>query len=270
MNFLARVKLSNYYDLILDNLVHESGTPPITDIEGTTALLLDDGTSWEFIDGEWQQIDIATDKIIINSFYPFLTSICNSIECDFVKAQLSAVYEDVVLSLEENNVVKLSGLSSAPRVKKDDFVVIVNYIKKYTTGDCIDWSNCWSEQVCLASDLYGITLPEEPITVLNSYMTKVVNLTETTLDVDNNGIDIRITGDEEVVGVFFVSFPPDFMTMAINMLGYDIFNRDDKEKRQERLGNYTYTNFEPIQYYGSGTYPANLENKIKYWQKIHL
>jgi len=270
MNFLARVKLSNNYDLILDNLVHESGTPPICDVEGTTALLLDDGTSWEFTDNEWQQIDIANDIIIKNSFYPFLTSICNSIGNDFIKGQLSAVYENITLSLEENNIVKLSGLSSAPKVKVGDFVILVNFIKKYQTGDTVNWYNCWSDQINLASDLFGITLPAEPIDVLNLYLTNVSSISTNTIDIDNNGLDVRISGEEETVGVFFVSFPPDFITMAINMLGFDMFGRDNKEIRQERLGNYTYTNFEPVQYYGIGTYPSYLENKIKYWQKIHL
>ena len=67
MNFLARVKLSNDYDLILNNLIRPTGSAPITDVDGTTALLLDDGTSWEYLDEEWKRIDEATDLIILNS-----------------------------------------------------------------------------------------------------------------------------------------------------------------------------------------------------------
>jgi len=270
MNFLAKVKLSNNYDLVLNNLAHESGTEPITDVEGTTALLLDDGTSWEFLDGDWQQIDIATDRIITDSFYPFLTSICNSIESDFIKGQLCAIYQNVTASVDDNNIVTLAGLSEAPKIQAGDYVIIADYVKKYTTGDTVNWETCWSRQIELAEDLFGITLPDEPIELLNAYLTTVLDTDTTSIDIDNNGVDMRITGDSSTIGIFFVSFPPDFINVAINMLGYDMFIRDSKEKRQERLGNYTYTNFEPIQYYGTGTYPANLENKVKYWQQIHV
>ena len=67
-----------------------------------------------------------------------------------------------------------------------------------------------------------------------------------------------------------MSFPQDFINAAISMLGYDMFIRESKEKNREALGNYTYSNFAPAQYYGDGEYPKNLQNKIKYWQKIYI
>ena len=230
MNFLARVKLSNDYDLILNNLIRPTGSAPITDVDGTTALLLDDGTSWEYLDGEWKRIDEATDLIILNSFYPFVTSVCNSIQNDFVKCQLSAVYENITLSKVDDTIV-LSGLTIAPKVQAGDFVIIRNY-----TG---------------------------------SNLTTVLETTDTSIIVDATGTNIRVTGSAETVGVLFASFPPDFLDSTINMLGYDMFKRENKEKRQERLGNYTYTNFEPNQYYGIGSYPTSLEDKVKFWQYVH-
>lgn len=236
MNSLARVKLSNNYDLVVNNLYEEgavSGQPktPITDVEGTTALLLTDGTSWEFLDNEWKQIEISTDKIILDSFYSFLTSVCNSVQNDFVKCQLSAVYEGVMLS-KENDTITITGLLTPPKVQVGDYVIIRNYV--------------------------------------GSNLSVVTKTTDTSISVDATGTDIRISGDTETIGVLFVSLPPDFLDAAISMLGFDMFLREDKEKRQERLGNYTYTNFEPGQYYGVGEYPTNLQNKIKFWQRIHV
>ena len=233
MNFLARVKLSNNYDLILNNLQHATGDPPITEVDGTTVLLLDDGTSWEYLDGEWGRIEEATDLLITVSLYPFLTSICHSIQNDFVKCQLSAVYEDVTLSKDDTqNELTIDGLLTSPKVQAGDFVIIRNYV--------------------------------------GSSLTIVKSTTTTSITVDSTGIESRITGAPETVGVLFVSFPPDFLDSAINMMGYDLFKRENKEKRQERLGNYTYTNFEPVQYYGFGTYPSNIENRVKYWQTVHV
>ena len=236
MNSLARVKLSNKYDFVVNSLYEEgtvSGEPktPITDIEGSTALLLTDGTSWEFLDNAWQQIEIETDKIILTSFYSFITSICNSIQNDFVKCQLSAVYEGITLSSNET-AVTISDLLTPPKVQAGDYVIIRNYV--------------------------------------GSTLSVVTATTDTSISIDKTGTDIRISGDVETVGVLFVSLPPDFLDAAIGMLGFDMFLREDKEKRQERLGNYTYTNFEPGQYYGVGEYPANLQNKVKFWQKIYV
>lgn len=236
MNSLARVKLSNKYDFVVNSL-YEEGTPsgqpkvPITDVEGSTALLLTDGTSWELLDDAWQQIEIETDKIILNSFYSFLTSICNSIQNDFVKCQLSAVYEGVTLSAGDESVT-ISGLLTPPKVQVGDYVIIRNYV--------------------------------------GSNLSVVTATTDTSVTIDKTGTDIRISGEAETVGILFVSLPPDFLDAAISMLGFDMFLREDKEKRQERLGNYTYTNFEPGQYYGVGEYPANLQNKVKFWQKIYV
>ena len=69
--------------------------------------------------------------------------------------------------------------------------------------------------------------------------------------------------------VHLAMFPPQFLDAVLDMLGYDLFKREGKEVRTERLGNYTYTNFEPAAYYGLGTYPQNLEEGIKYWQHVH-
>lgn len=69
--------------------------------------------------------------------------------------------------------------------------------------------------------------------------------------------------------VHLVMFPPQFLNAVLDMLGYDLFKREGKEVRTERLGNYTYTNFEPAAYYGLGTYPQDLEDCIKYWQHVY-
>ena len=95
---LARVKLSNNYDLVRDNLTVETGSEPITDTEGTTVLLLDDGTSWEFVGGDWSQIEVEQDRAILNSLYAFMGTVCESINNFFIKPQLSAVYQGVLLS----------------------------------------------------------------------------------------------------------------------------------------------------------------------------
>lgn len=232
MNILAKVKLSNYYDLVVSSLYKQDGITPITDVEGTTALLKTDGTSYEFLDSKWKQIDLNLDETILNSFYSFITSICNSICNDFVECQFSSVYEGVTISKDlENNSFIISGLSTPPKVITNDYVIIK--------------------------------------TLIGSSLTTVKAVTDTSITVDATGVEMRISGEPETLGVLFVSFPLDFIDTAIAMFGYDLFDRKDKEKRQERLGNYTYTNFEPMQYYGNGEYPVNLQRKIQFWQKIY-
>ena len=53
MNILTRVKLSNKYDLVVNSLYNDIDAvqKPITDIEGTRALLTTDCTRWESVDG---------------------------------------------------------------------------------------------------------------------------------------------------------------------------------------------------------------------------
>lgn len=224
--------MANQYDFITNELTN------LTDVDGSTALLLSDGSSWEFMDGEWQQTEQSTDEFIKATIYPFLMSVCDSIHNDFVRCCLSKVYKNVTLAYHEDccvdkkSVVEINGLSEAPKVCKGDYVLLR--------------------------------------TVANNYLTTVCGTTNNQIFVDNNGLNIRITGEPECVGVHFVSFPPQFLDAALSMLGYDIYSREDKEKRQERLGNYTYTNFEPIQYYGNGSYPQYLEDTVKYWQNICL
>ena len=127
MNFLAKIKLSNNYDLI------DTGTPPITDVEGTTALLTDDGTSWEFLEGSWQQIDIPTDMVIKHSIYPFLSSICNSIGNTFANCEFSAFYEQAIIGIDEDNNYTISSLEVAPKVQAGDFVLINTSIDSVLT-----------------------------------------------------------------------------------------------------------------------------------------
>ena len=79
---------------------------------------------------------------------------------------------------------------------------------------------------------------------------------------------MRVSGKAETIGLLFVDFPPQFLDNVFAMLAFDLFLREDKEKRQERLGNYTYTNFEPHNYYGLGSYPTHLEDAVKYFQHI--
>lgn len=232
MNILAKVKLSNDYDLVVSSLYKQDGVTPITDVEGTTALLKTDGTSYEFLDSKWQQIDLSLDEKILNSFYSFISSICNSICNDFVKCQFSNFYEAVTISKDlENNSFIISGLSTPPKVITNDYVIVR--------------------------------------TSIGSSLTTVKTVTDTSVTVDSIGVEMRISGEPETLGILFVSFPLDFIDTVIAMLGYDLFTRADKEKRQERLGNYTYTNFEPMEYYGTGQYPANLQRKVQFWQMIH-
>ena len=96
-NFLLDIKLSglellnNTDTLIVDSLYTEKQEDettvqiPITDIEGTNAILTTDGTSWIYTDGDWEQTDTVVDYKINNSLYPFIMSVNNSIENKFLK-----------------------------------------------------------------------------------------------------------------------------------------------------------------------------------------
>ena len=272
MNSLAKIKQSNFYDFSVNNLyTDENGLEPITDVEGSTALLLTDGTSWEFVNGQWTQIDIAVDMVITEGLYSFITSVCNSIKNDFTVLQESSIYQDASLAVVENSVV-IGNLSTEPLVQAGDYVLVRKYVQKYASGDFVDWSGFWQAERSRYEDLYGIILPESPIIETNSYLTTVTAISDTSVTVDNKGANIRTKGADtaEIVGVFFVSMPPDAYNTILEMYGYDLFKRGDKEKRQERLGNYTYTNFEPVQYYGTGNYPSYLDEKIKYYQRLNF
>ena len=247
MNALAKIKLlSNKYDLIVESLynvvvdseTNEETNVPITDVEGTTALLMTDGTSWEFVDEDWQQIDENIDKAILYSLFPFIMSVCNSIHNPFIKCSNSYVYKNIKLSYYQNKreFINIEQISDEIYVQAEDFVILK--------------------------------------TCTNEYLTQVNGIVDTvdekTITLDNRGLNIRISGKEQTVGLFVVDFPPQFLDNVYAMLAYDLFTREDKEKRQERLGNYTYTNFEPINYYGLGSYPTQLEDAIKYFQIIHV
>jgi len=232
MNSLARVKLSNRYDLVRDDLTQPTGSAPITNIDGTTILLLDNGTSWQYTDSEWEQIELQEDTTIVNSIFPFLASVCDSIDNYFTTDDFSVLYEGVTLSWQDG-IATISGLVDPPLVKVGDYALIETYTSEY--------------------------------------LTKITAKSSTSISFDNTtGENVRITGEAENVAVSLVSFPSNFLNAALDMLGYNMFSREAKEKRQERLGNYTYTNFEPVQYYGSSNYPKDIENIVKSYEIILL
>ena len=241
MNALAKIKLlSNKYDLVVESLYNEitdeeSGETtqePITDIEGTTALLTTDGTSWEFVDEKWQQIDKNIDKTISYSLFPFIMSVCNAIHNPFAKCLNSHIYKDVILVYGENTKeeINITNINDDIDVQAGDYIIVK--------------------------------------TCTNEYLTQVLEVGDDTIKIDNRGLNMRVSGKVETIGLLFVDFPPQFLDNVFAMLAYDLFLREDKEKRQERLGNYTYTNFEPHNYYGLGSYPTQLEDAVKYFQHI--
>lgn len=241
MNLLSRVKSVNKYDYIVNSLYREEETEegtitvPITDIDGETALLLTDGTSWQLNENEWLQIEQDLDVRIMESVYPFIMSVCESIHNRFIKCCMTRCYKEALMSYKEESnktVVNISNLEDGHVFQAEDFIIIH--------------------------------------TKVNDYLTQVVDTETSNIDVNNEGVGIRVYGEPEHIHLGFVSFPQSFLSTALDMLGYDFFVRDDKEKRQERLGNYTYTNFEPVNYYGEGSYPKQLEEAIKYWQRIQL
>lgn len=242
MNALVKVKPFSRYNLVVESLykdvldeeTQETHQEPITDEEGTTALLLTDGTSWEFVDDQWQQIEESIDKTILYSLFPFLMSTCNSIQNDFIVCCNSRIYKDITLAYNEDDktIVEINNIADEILVQAGDFVRIK--------------------------------------TCANEYLTTVLEISDNQIKIDNRGLDIRVTGKAQNIGIFFTSFPPQFLDAAYAMLAYDLFDREDKEKRQERLGNYTYTNFEPGNYYGLGSYPTYLEDSIKYFASHHV
>lgn len=243
MNFLTKIKSANEYNYIVDSLYKEvideetgeTSLEPITDIDGDTALLITDGSSWQLTDGVWEQIEQNLDYQINQSLYPFILSVCESIHNCFIKKCMSRFYENAILAytdIQKKDKVEITNLNEEPIVQDEDFVII---------GNCV-----------------------------SNYLTQVTAITNDSIEVKNDGVNIRVTGKEENIKVCFVSFPMSFLMTVLDMLSYDFFHREAKELRQERLGNYTYTNFEPIQYYGEGSYPKYLEDSLKYWQKVFL
>lgn len=239
MNLLTALKLKsgNYNNVVSSLWKDEEKTIPVIDVDGEVVLLSTDGTSWEYTngtDGCWVQVDIDIDVQILNSIYPFMMSVSNSIYNDFVNCCCSKFYKNVTVTenVDEKEFLDIT-LNEPPCVREGDFIMVVS---------------CH-----------------------NKYLTKVMKITGNILTVDNRGLDMRFepTADN-YVGILLVSYPPDYLQVVLDMFAFDLFKREDKEKRQERLGNYTYTNFEPIAYYGSGSYPKEMQDAIQYWQYIHV
>ena len=241
MNYLARVKRSKDYDLIVESLYNQFEDPetgsitiePITNEEGTTALLLTDGTSWEYVNEQWQRIDEALDQLILYSLNPFIMQICDSIHNHFIRCEKTQKIKEGLLAYdtEDKNKVIVTGFEEKPFAQTGDFI----YIE----------------------------------TELQTLLSRVLDKTDNQLVYDDKGLCTRITGENEKIYVHFVMFPPQFLDVVLDMLGYDLFKREGHQVRTERLGNYTYTNFEPAAYYGIGTYPQELEDNIKYWQHVY-
>lgn len=248
IDFLFKIKL-NALTMLQDNetLVVESlyksvegedgeiTQEPITDVEGTTALLKTDGTSWIFLNNEWVQIDANLDYKILCSIYPFIMSVNNSINNNFVILSKSKIYNNLQFKQNEENsdFVDIEGFDSDILVQAGDFI----FIKTCT----------------------------------NIYLSYVQSVSANSITVDNRGLNIRITGvAEEYMFLGLVSFPADYLDAVLSMMAYDFYQRDSKEKRQERLGSYTYINFEPERYYGNGSYPKYLQDTVSYWQKIFI
>lgn len=211
---------------------------PITDVEGSTALLTD-GTSWEFVDGEWQQIDKQLDFLIKNSLLPFIMEVCDSIHFHFIRKDKSFMLKNGLIgrNTEKPEWLDITGENKNPtKLVLDDFVYIETQLQMLLTN-------------------------------LRTAMTTSDSNVE--FSVIDMGLNTRLTGDPEDIMVHLVMFPPQFLNAVADMLAYDLFEREGREVRTERLGNYTYTNFEPVAYYGEGAYPKRLEDAIKYWQMIH-
>lgn len=249
MNLLLQVKLSNSsnYDYIVSSLYKEITIPPetegeppivsqvpISDIEGSTALLLTDGTSWELNNGEWIKTEENVDYIINNNVLSFLMSVCHSIHRHFVKCKYAACERGVLLLPIENDMTKVAITNvSEILVQSGDFV--------------------WLK------------------TDVGEYLTQVdsINIDGKSITLNISGYDVRITGKPQNIALCGAYFPADFLAVAIKMFAYDLFDRSGKELKQERLGNYTYTNFSPMEYYGDeNSYPKEYINVIKYYQRI--
>lgn len=243
-NFLLKIKLDalkllqDEDTLITDSLYKTENDlqVPITDTEGTTALLTTDGTSWVYTNETWEQVDINTDYKITHSLYPFIMSVNNSINNNFINLCNSKFYKEQLtfsINADNSDYIDITGFTENPIFQAGDFI----YIHTST----------------------------------NNYLSCVQSSTETSLTIDGRGLNIRITDKiEPFMCLFLVSFPPDYIDTVLTMMAYDFYQRDSKEKRQEKLGNYTYTNFEPTQYYGDGSYPRYLQDGISYWQVITI
>lgn len=239
MNLLTKIKsMSNRYDIITPSLwLDEEKTKPVIDVEGKTVLLETDGTSWQFVNsgvnGCWEQIDTDIDVIILNSIYPFIMSVNNSIYNDFVNCCFSKFYENVTVTKNVENEKYIDiNIGQKSKLQEGDFVYIIS--------------------------------------CSNKYLTVIKKIEENIVTVDNSGLNMRFWENGGCIGLLFVIFPPDYFQTVIDMFVFDLFERADKEKRQERLGNYTYTNFEPVTYYGNGSYPKQMQEAVQYWQFIHV
>lgn len=238
MNILGQIKiLSGKQYVIASSLWKDSeNTIPVIDTEGVSVLLEEDGTTWQYITNMsecWEQIETDIDERVRNSFYPFIMSVNNSIYNDFVNCCLSKFYNDVTVTKNSENENYLDiDIKEPTELRAGDFVYIVS--------------------------------------CSNKYLTMVKNVDDTIITVDNAGLNMRFKESRNYLGILFISFPPDYFQGVLDMFAYDLFKREDKEKRQERLGNYTYTNFDPISYYGAGAYPKELQDAIQYWQYIYL
>lgn len=232
MNFLTEVKKYNRYDIVCNNLFKDDEPEkPITDIDGTVALLQKEGTTWQLSNGEWQQIDIEIDNVIKANFMPFLMSICQSIHNFFINCKYIINLQNVLLSKEDRGIILKAQEDNLDFLVKDDFIWIST-----CTGD---------------------------------YLTYIIEkISDNELLLYDNGIDIRITGKEQCLGLCLVSFPMGFVSSVANLMYYDLFERQDKEVKVERLGNYSITNSDISNFYGNEAYPEQIISKIKYWQKI--
>lgn len=227
----------NQYSFVVDSLYKtvDEVEVPITDVDGDTALLTTDGTSWRLDNQEWVQIEQDTDFVILNSVYPFIMSICNEIHNHFLSCrQQQAAFHGVTITKDTENPTQA--------------VIKANEKFDFKVGDFVIVGNCPSQT-----------------------LTQVVYADDTQIKVDNTGnwftlSDIPLT----VLCILHVIFPADFLSTVLNMLNYDLFQRSSKELRQERLGNYTYTNFSPLDYYGDGAYPKEWEKTIKYYEIIQV
>lgn len=111
MNLLARVKSKNRYNYITDSLykevideeTQEVIYEPITDVEGETALLTTDGTSWQFSDDEWVRIDQDLDVRILENIYLFISSVCQSIHNSFVEYCSTEEYINAIIEYKEDD-----------------------------------------------------------------------------------------------------------------------------------------------------------------------
>ena len=232
MNFLTEVKKYNKYDIVCDDLYTEDEPKvPITDIDGTTALLETDGTSWQLINGEWEQIEVEIDNIIKTNFMPFLMSACHSIHNHFINCKYALHLPNILFSKDEDGIILETQDDALEFLINNDFIWLST-----STGE---------------------------------YLTYIVDkISDSKVLIYDKGIDIRITGKEECVALCLASFPMGFVSDVAKLMQYDLFEREDKEVKVERLGNYSITNADIGNFYGDEAYPEQIIKRIKYWQRI--